>query len=475
MAARARASYYDRSMPPLLRLSACELFSRAFALLDDLDCWRSAAVPQLLSRLLSLHPPAFADTVIARIAFSPPPVQEKEEEDERKDGERKYDGAGVVLAALQPSATQVAVDGAVGPWVSCAEDIASSGGGGGLEGRAGDASKGGTWQQVLSSIMARAMPALARGCLRGSERWYNRMDPAEGVNADGSSRYPSTAGRSACKPMSLMVMAVEQTTADCVLAARLVQNNISHDLWRIEKERLATWTNGSASAASFQDAERTLEELSAVIWNLGSLRQAIIARLRGKTAERTGSVIDEQDPTPEPPNSLERLAAAEATVATDGATISPMLSVVEELQSHVLRILEAEASAPLPECQHQSFARNSTLLMCPHIGRRPGSLLEQVQDGEVEEEGIGNGSGSRKYYCVTCDEVIKPFLVSPYECWTSWVPEGGHDDSWGEISVDLCQRLGVQIFVEQSGSGQVRGRMAFAAARVTVLPVFLFT
>ena len=64
-----------------------------------------------------------------------------------------------------------------------------------------------------------------------------------------------------------------------------------------------------------------------------------------------------------------------------------------------------------------------------------------------EEEGDGEIEGDRD--CVTCREVLRPFLDNPHECWTTWVPWAGVDgEGEREFAPALYERLGLQWSVE---------------------------
>lgn len=480
--ALARASYFDGAMPPAVRLPACELFSRTFSLLDDLECWQSPVVPPLLSRLLSVHPAAFADTVIARVALFPLLL---EREKHANEGELDYRGVGGVgVAPSPPPATEVDVSDSVGPRLQF-HTVAAR-----------DCSSGGereAWQRVLGVVLAKAMPAVARGCLRGSERWYNKMDPAERVNSDGSSTYASTAGRSACKPLSLMATAVEQTVGRSS-AAKLVQGTMGyHDLLRTEKERrLARADSYATNPASVHQTERTLEELGALIWNLRDLWQTVASRRGGddsavQVATKLCRGNWNSNSSPKRLKLSKSPAAAEAEVAVDRDRTThdstSMLAVVECLQLQTLRILEAEASVPLPKCRQQ-FSVKAKLPTCRDTGCQRGQVREHMREVEEDtggggmytrgEEGVTGGDWEGDSYCVTCDEVIKPFLENPYECWTSWVPDGTHDCQIA-TSPDVCERLGVRVSREINGPEEVRGRVRLIDTGVGLSWVYLET
>lgn len=452
-------------MPPAVRLPACELFSRTFSLLDDLDCWRSPVVPTLLSRLLSVHPVAFADTVIARVALFPlPPEREKRV----NEGQLEHQGVGGVdVAPSPPSATEIDLGDLVGSRPPFGMVAASD---------CGSGSEREAWERVLSVVLAKAMPAVARGCLRGSERWYNKMDPAERVNSDGSSTYPSTAGRSACKPLSLMATAIEQMVGR-PSAAKLVQGTMGHHLSRIEKERrLARAESYATNPVRVHETERTLEELGALIWNLRDLRQTVASRRGGDDpAVQVAAKLRRGDwnsnPSPKRLKLSKTRATAEAEAAVDGDRnidgSTSMLAVVECLQLQTLRILEAEASVPLPECRQQFFVK-AKLSTCRDKSWRRGLVREDMREMEEDtggggmrtraEEGAPGGDWVGDSYCVTCDEVIKPFLENPYECWTSWVPDGTYDCQVA-TSPDACEQVGVRVSRAKNGPEEVCGRL----------------
>lgn len=385
------------------------LFSRVFSLLDDLDCWRLMS-PQL-RRLISLNPGSFAGAVIARAAIH----------SASSSGERGgKEGLGQVES--------VRATGASG---SC-----GSGGGGGIdiggsapgwEGRhAGDGSAsssasspagGGvsadSWRAVAGDVLASAMPNVARG----------RMPGVRGCCAVAD-RYSSSRAvlecDAACSPLPLMVRALQDVAGDTA-AARMVRDTFS---WVVRGERDLE----EAPGATVAERDRRLDQLGSLVWSLGDLRRSL--SLDGEGAEKS-----------EAATGAAGAVAEEGFDASGGASL--MRVVVEEMEVHLVGVLDTAASMPLPECPFPSYKMDSGYA-CEHAGC--------PAPGFDREEALG--------CCVTCMEVVKPFLDSPYDCWTSWVPWAGTDGD--KFSPSFYQRLGLQCTIE---GGAVKVRMCKAVCR----------
>ncbi len=442
--------------------SVTALFSRVFSLLDGLDCWRSAS-PQL-RELISLNPSAFAGAVIARAAISlptpggaqvvglqsnagamangNPPPSSAAGASESAAGEG---GGGGGLGPLRP--TPGRANGPVGtssfvagagemPRLDAAvvlgrseEEGQGGGGGGGGGGEGGEGGEGGiaadSWRKVAGETLAGAMPDVARGRMRGAQGCCSVSDPSSSPSSPSGAEVFSC--DAAYSPLPLMVRALQDVIGD-LQAARMVRDAFS---WITRGEGELAEVPGS----TVTDRERRLDQLGSLVWSLGDLRRSLPLHDRDAKAAAAAA------------------AAGGGGGGGGGRGVSFVRVVVEQMEIHLVRVLDVTAAKPLPDCPFVSFKMDSGYA-CKHPGVRP----EEEED--EEEEGGHRG-------CVTCKEVVKPFLDNPYECWTSYVPWNGTE---GEgFSPDFFRQLGLQCSVVEGGAVKVRRRERRGVGGVRVL------
>ena len=452
--------------------SVTALFCRVFSLLDGLGCWR-LLYPQL-RELIALNPSAFAGAVIARAAIALPTVA---------GAHGGLDARAVANASPSP-ATATGAPGSVAgggggggglgsqrsgqgaggqgtgdgvataqgraPPVGTSSFVAGAGempglnaylvGGEGGEGRNEDGKAGGgdggggdgggiaadSWRMVAGETLAGAMPDVARGRMQGARGCCAVADPCSPPGAVLSRD-------AAYSPLPLMVRALQDVVGD-LQAARMVRDAFS---WVMRGERELA----DAETSTLAERERRLDQLGSLVWSLGDLRRSLPLHHRGaaKAAAASGGAGSGGDG-----------ASGSGGGGGDGGGgggdggVSFMRVVVEQMEVHLVRVLDSTASAPLPACPFASFKMDSGYA-CEHDGWRGNE-----EEEEEEEEGEGGHRG-----CVTCKEVVKPFLDNPFECWTSWVPWDGTDGGDG-FSPAFYQRLGLRCSVE-GGAVKVRG------------------
>lgn len=159
------------------------------------------------------------------------------------------------------------------------------------------------------------------------------------------------------------------------------------------------------------------------------------------------SVLDERRVSAKSATMREAEVAAEAGAAAAVDLSSPVLAVVEQLQEEMVGVVEAKASARLPEChQIRSCALDAELFTYEH------PLSWCLGDEQVSTYG-GDDTGSRmgENACPTCDEVISHSLRTRTNAGFSWVPYPGQGDGGDEISPGMYKRLAVQISTEGLG------------------------
>lgn len=503
-----------------MMMPATALYGRAFALLDDLNCWRLAA-PQLV-RLLALNPAAFAGTVIARVAItSPMPVTAIEQQEQYRDGggsEEKQTKSGVgaglsssshPLSTAADTADTAGHDHARGSAAGRVKGRRGAGGGlGKNEGRGTTACS--TWQEVMSVVLAGAMPGVTSGRLPGVEVWWGGCGGGgsgcgcgcgggggggghgevvggveeAGVVATAKSSESRCGGDhtgvdcdalEACcsSPLPLLVMALQDTIGTQADAARMVRKCLGDNLVALAEKQRRVPTNATAAAMDvdaemevdmdmdMEERDHALDELGSYLWSLGDLWRSLARRNRTRRKRNAASGVESQ------PLSESKLGSARITgrrrVGEEAGTgghsaddVTTMQDVVKRLRTEVVKILEAASSESLPtlpKCPCVSFARDVRLLVCEHAaGWGLGAVGVCVEDED--------NCRRRRRDCFTCEEIIKPFLASPYECCTSWVHwdgGGGGGDDWGDevLSRDLCERLRVRFSVLQEGHEKV--------------------
>lgn len=283
----------------------------------------------------------------------------------------------------------------------------------GTEGGGGGGTRADSWRAVAGETLAVAMPEVARGTMRGARGCCAVADP-------NSSSGTVISCDAAYSPLPLMVRALQDVVGD-LQAARMVRDAFS---WIVRGERdLDDPVN-----ATLVERERRLDQLGSLVWSLGDLRRSLPMH------DRAGAAADSAITT-----------AGESGNGSGGgggadAGVSFMRVVVEQMEVHLVRVLDRTASIPLPECPFNSFKMDSGFV-CEHGGWR-------VAAAAAEEEGESPRG------CVTCNEVVRPFLDNPYECWTSWVPWAG--TAGEEFSPGFYERLGLRCSVE-GDAVQVRG------------------
>ncbi|CAB1120413.1 unnamed protein product [Ectocarpus sp. CCAP 1310/34] len=400
------------------------LFSRVFSLLDGLDCWRLMS-PQL-RRLISLNPSAFAGAVIARAA-----IHSSRSGGGGGDGgidvggsspgwEGRHAGDGSPLSA---SSSSSAASSPCSSPASCGQPASkrrcfalagdkmslnppAEGKKSRVDSSSGSAAAaaGGvsadSWRAVAGDVLASAMPEVARGRMQGVRGCCAVADRACSSGA-------VLGCDAAYSPLPLMVRALQDVAGD-IAAARMVRDTFS---WVVRGERDLE----EAPGATLAERERRLDQLGSLVWSLGDLRRSL--SLHGEGAGKSEAAT----------------GAAGAVVSGDGSSgsggASLMRVVVEQMEVHLVGVLDTAASMPLPECPFPSYKMDSGYA-CEHAGC-PAPGFERDEDWGC---------------CVTCMEVVKPFLDSPYECWTSWVPWAGTDGD--KFSPGFYQRLGLQCSIE---------------------------
>lgn len=415
-------------------LSLTRIFSRVFSLLDGLNCWREMS-PQL-RRLISLNPSVFAGAIIARAAICPTPTAMS------GGGGREELAAGATGAAVAAGApplpkqtrnpelgatmdmdvdASAAVDGDGSiPSVEAipGSGSASGGGGGSNQGREGvgfgvgvgiDSGRD-SWWVVTGETLAAAMPDVARGQLRGAPSCC----AVAGVGGsddygDDAGSLPDFAFDAACSPLPLMARALRDVVG-VLDAARMVRKSFG---WIVRGEGDMAET----ATSTMEQRERRLDQLGSLMWTLGEFRRSLLLYEEGAASGQSRLARGGGDPT----------AAGGDGGGGGGVTVSYMRLVIEEIQKHIIRTLEAAAMVALPPCPYPSFRMDSNFV-CEHSGWRC--------DAEGEEGDRG---------CVTCSEVLRPFLDNPHECWTSWVPWAGVEA--GEVTPAFYRRLGLQCSV----------------------------
>lgn len=445
------------SPPPARRMSSTGLYSLLFSLLDSLKCWKLAS-PQL-KRLVSLDPGEFAGTVIARAAASAEGggAAGKAPQGEGSlmpisgspgcaaaapaDGDAALERAEAIVGvgprtgkkerggdststsgSRQSSSESSAADSVFAAGVELApSSVSAPDGGGGVGGmscgEAGDAPE--AWREIVGEVIASAMPEIARGKMRGEQGWCGATD----INSDPCVSATDCANSSS---LPLLTFAL-QDAVGALNGARLVRENFHWIVNGVGDSEDPSTAAREAIAPTLEYQNKRMDQLSGLLWSLGDLRRSL--PLQSKAAQ---------------PNAIADQVAATATAAAVaaggdsaatmeavagaaelGAELSDdafMRMVVGELQVHLVRILDAGASAALPECAYPSFQMDAGYA-CEHAGNR------------VEEGG-----------CVTCVHVIKPFLENPFECQTSWEPWAGA--AGDEFSPEFYQRLGLRCSVE---------------------------
>ncbi|CBJ30474.1 expressed unknown protein [Ectocarpus siliculosus] len=382
------------------------LFSRVFSLLDGLDCWRLMS-PQL-RRLISLNPSAFAGAVIARAAIHSSRSGGGGGGGGGGDGgidvggSSRRDGKGGMPATAPASKRPcfaLAGDKMTSlnpPAEGKKSGVDSSSGLAAAAAAAGVSAD--SWRAVAGDVLASAMPEVARG----------RMQGVRGCCAvvDRSCSSGAVLGCDAAySPLPLMVRALQDIAGD-IAAARMVRDTFS---WVVRGERDLE----EAPGATLAERERRLDQLGSLVWTLGDLRRSL--SLHGEGAGKSEAATGAGG------------AVASGDDGSGGGGASLMRVVVEQMEVHLVGVLDTAASMPLPECPFPSYKMDSGYA-CEHAGcPAPGF--------ERDEE-----------CCVTCMEVVKPFLDSPYECWTSWVPWAGIDGD--KFSPGFYQRLGLQCSIE---------------------------
>lgn len=278
----------------------------------------------------------------------------------------------------------------------------------------------GSWQAVVGETLAGAMPEVARGRMRGVPGCCAVVDPSSSSVSSVSSA--DVLSRDASySPLPLMVRALQDVVGD-LHAARMVRDAFS---WIVRGAgELAEATN-----ATVVEQDRRIDELGSLVWSLGDLRRSLPLHdtERVKVSAAAGDDDDEGD------------SGGGGGGGGERGSVSFMRVVVEQMQVHLVRVLDATASVPLPECPFASFKMESGY-ECEHVG---WWAAEEGFEGEPRE---ARG-------CVMCKEVVKPFMDNPYECWTSWVPWAGTDAD--EFSPAFYRRLGLSCSVE-GGDVKVR-------------------
>ena len=447
------------SSPTVSMVSATGLYSRVFSLCDGLRCWRTMA--SQLRRLISLNPSAFAGAVIARVAIAGG-------EDTR--GSRGNDIVST-LTSTASSRDSFIGSSSMNPWVEAARTEArrltasstsnaqlssSSGtdlgnhstaapdrGGGGGSGsggsprivspRVGGGLTRDSWQVVIGETLAGAMPDVARGEMRGVERCCSVAD----VRGSACSPSPEMSCDAAYSPLPLITRALQDVVGG-LYAARMIRESFG---WIVRGEGDLAETEHS----TLEERERRLDQLGCLLWNVGDLRRSLpwhdkeegisvktrdaSSGAKGGSGAGAGSQaeapevdregVDAGGPNGKPP-------AAESRTGGKG-TVSFVRLVVEELQVQLVRVLDAAASISVPDSPYPSFQMDAGY-SCGHAGWR---------SPDDREAGMG---------CMTCEEVVKPFLSNPYACCVSWVPWAGTDGE--EFSPAFFQRLGLTFSVE---------------------------
>lgn len=420
------------SSPTVSTLSATGLFSRVFSLCDGLRCWRAMS-PQF-GRLISLNPSAFAGAVIARVAIW---------------GTDNTRGGGTTTsstARASPRSTLLG-SGSTNPWVTVAQmearrsltsgaqsssssgtglgarstaapDRGGGGSGSGRSPRVGSPSVGGgltrdSWQVVIGETLAGAMPDVARGEMRGAERCCSVVD----VRSSSCSPSPEAACDAAYSPLPLLTRALQDVVGG-LYAARMIRESFG---WIVRGEG----DLGETEDSTLEERERRLDQLGCLLWNIGDLRRSLPWHDgEGGKSEKNRDAGKEEG--------AEVVASNEKPLTSEGGggdagPVSFVRLVVEELQVQLVRVLDAAASISVPESPYPSFQMEDGYA-CEHGGWRTPDACD---------EGLG---------CVTCEEVVKPFLSNPYACCTSWVPWAGTDGE--EFSPAFFQRLGLTFSVE---------------------------
>lgn len=419
-------------------MSSAGLYSLLFSLLDSLNCWKLAS-PQI-KRLVSLDPGGFAGTVIARAAASAEVggTVGKAAGEEDPDGlttaavgsreassaapadgsalvenaaavvgvgpktgrkERGMSSASATGSSSRQASSESSASGATfaaGTEVAPSSSVSAPCGGG-----RGDAPE--AWRETMGEVIASVMPGVARGEMRGQQGWCGATD----MNSDPS-RSATSCARSS--PLPLLTFAL-QDSVGALNAARLVREKFHWIVHGAGDSAGSSMAAQEAIAPTLEYQNKRMDQLSGLLWSLGDLRRSL-----PQQSQSAG------------PNTIAGQVAVTAAAATgeeDGAgpvNAAFMSMVVGELQVHLVRILDAGASASLPVCDYPSFQMDAGYV-CEHAGSR------------VEEGG-----------CVTCVHVIKPFLGNPFECQTSWEPWAGA--AGDEFSPEFYQRLGLRCSVE---------------------------
>lgn len=313
-----------------------------------------------------------------------------------------------------------------------------------------------TWRVVAGETLAGAMPDVARGEMRGVRSCCAVADVGGyGVDdgGDPSCSLPEVALEEACSPLPLMARALRDIVG-VLDAARMVRKSFG---WIVRGEGIMAET----AASTLEERERRLDQLGSLMWTLGEFRRSLLLYEEGTARARPG--MDGDGPGSATTATTTVAAAGDKTVGVDaasaalvaergggggrgrgGVATSYMRLVIEEIQKHLIRTLEAAALVTLPACPYPSFRMNSDFV-CEHSGWR------------YDEDGDGGTGEGDSGGCVTCTEVVRPFLDNPHECWTTWVPWAGVDGEGGEeFAPALYQRLGLQCSVE-GDAVKVRG------------------
>lgn len=451
--------------------SATAFFSRVFSLLDGLDCWR--LMPPQLRELIALNPSAFAGAVIARAAIVPASssssggaqgaqsagaIAESNPRSARSSSGLAAEGGAVGGGSVRPHTSLAGAQGrhagdgatvsssssssclmpargrgepvgtrsfvagagemphlndALGRSGEGGEAVGAGGAGGAGAGSVGGGPSANSWRAVVGETLAGAMPEVARGRMRGAWGCCAVADRASSYRA-------ILLCDPAYAPLPLMVRALQDVVGD-LHAARMVRDAFS---WIARGERELA----DSADASLVERERRLDQLGSLVWSLGDLRRSLPMQNKGAGAGAAASANSVSEGNE---------AAPAATAGTGGgsgdAGVSFMRVVVEQMEVHLVRVLDATASMPLPECPFTSFKMESGFV-CEHHAEWRASAGEEGESG-------GEPRG-----CVTCNEVVRPFLDNPYECWTSWVPWNGTDGE--DFSPAFFQRLGLRCSVE---------------------------
>ena len=370
-------------------------------------------------------------TVTSSVQTTTAPPQQQHQQHQGNSsgaGDSRLDGTGRGPAGNRPSSAHV-VDRGGG-------NNRGRGGGVGLSADA-DAVQN-SWRVVAGETLAAAMPDVARGEMRGAPSCCAVADVGDGGGGDASCSLPDVALDEACSPLPLMARALRDIVG-ALDAARMVRNSFG---WIVRGEGEMAET----AASTMEERERRLDQLGSLMWTLGEFRRSLLL-YEGGTA-RARAALGKDGPGSATTTTVTaaggKTAGAGDTSAAlvvgrdggcgggGGVAASYMRLVIEEIQRHLIRTLEAAALVTLPACPYRSFRMDSDFV-CEHAGWR--------HDEEAEGEGDHGG-------CVTCTEVVRPFLDNPHECWTTWVPWAGVDGEGGEeFAPALYQRLGLQCSV----------------------------